>query len=109
MILLTVILLVVLKLLIKIMNYTFKLDTLQKVWYRNYITIEAESEKEAIVKAIELAKEELEDGFISQEVDYGEYILETVEPVFVEENQGNATVELEYDNQIIWTNNQVKI
>lgn len=75
------------------MEYRFKLDSLQKVWYRNYITIEADSEKEAIEKAILFAQEE-KAGVIR------------VKP---EENEGNSTVELEYDNQIIWTNEQSKL
>lgn len=91
------------------MKYTFKLDTLQKVWHRQWITIEGDSEREAIDKAIEIAKEEEEFGCI-EEVEYSEYLLEAgTEQVTVEENEGNATIELIYDDQTLWTNNQVKI
>lgn len=89
--------------------YQFKLDTLRKVWHRQYISVIAGSEKEAIEKAIKLAKEEDEFGYIEEDADYGEYLLEAgIEQVTVEENEGNPTVELEYDNQVIWSNTQIK-
>lgn len=95
----------------KKMEYRFKLDSLQKVWYRNYITVEADSEKEAIEKAILLAQEESELGYIDVEnSEYTEYLFEAgVIGLKPEENEGNSTVELEYDDQIIWTNEQSKL
>ena len=92
------------------MIYSFKLDTLQKVWHRQWFEVEASSEKEAIEKAIEVAKEEEEYGEIGEEVTYSEYLIEAgTEQVLVEENEGNPTIELIYDDQTLWTNNQIKL
>ena len=92
------------------MKYSFKLDTLQKVWHRSWFEVDAETEKEAIEKAIELAKEEEEYGEMDEEVIYSEYLIEAgTEQVLVEENEGNATVELIYGDLTLWTNNQIKL
>ncbi len=92
------------------MKYSFKLDTLQKVWHRQWFEVEAKTEKEAIEKAIELAKEEEEYGEMDEEVTYSEYLIEAgIEQVSVQENKGNPTIELIYDDQTLWTNNQIKL
>ena len=92
------------------MIYSFKLDTLQKVWHRQWFEVDAETEKEAIEKAIELTKEQEEYGEMGEEVTYSEYLIEAgTEQVLVEENEGNATIELIYNEQTIWTNNQIKL
>lgn len=92
------------------MKYNFKLDTLQKVWHRQWFEVDADTEKEAIEKAIELAKEEEEYGEMSENVNYSEYLIEAgTEQVLVEEHEGNATIELIYDEQTLWANNQIKL
>jgi len=91
------------------MTYRFKLDTLLKVWHRTWFEIEAETEKEAIEKAIKAAKEEEEYGGINEDIIDSEYLETGTEQVSVEENEGNSTIELIYDDKILWTNNQIKI
>ena len=41
---------------------------------------------------------------------YSEYLIEAgTEQVSVQENKGNPTIELIYDDQTLWTNNQIKL
>lgn len=93
-------------------EFRFTRDTKQKLWYREYYTIKAETQEEANKKFIQAC--------IDAEDNQDDYPLETSEIKFLEEeplydtveylnpkdNYGEATVECFTENMdLIWDNN----
>lgn len=79
-------------------QFKFFQDEKVTLWQRTYITVEAESEEEAL-KKIEPFKTEIADSY-----DYGiditcdEYLFDTVSSLSVDENRGFATIEFYKSN-----------
>ena len=83
------------------MKYTFFKDELSTIWYRDCFTVEADTYKEAVQKAIEMIKnDEIDD------IDYSEPIWETWNPTRLDDNDGFSTIELQdtETNKIVWEN-----
>lgn len=80
-------------------TFEFYIDTKVTDWYRTNFEIEANSLEEAKQKAIEFVKEDEHGEIPWEQVDC------TIEPMSVEENDGQSTEEL-YDNDgnVIWDN-----
>jgi hypothetical protein len=81
-------------------TYNFYIDTKVTDWYRTEFEIEADSLKEAKLKAIEFVKEEQHTEIPWEQVDC------TIEPMSVEENDNQSTEELYYESSdnLIWDN-----
>lgn len=78
-------------------------------WFKHVITVEADSQQEALNKVIECYKE---GSDIFNEDDIGiinsENLSETEEAMTVEENGNSATVEiLNSKGQVVWNNAEV--
>ena len=65
-------------------RYNLYIDTKQTVWTREYITVEAESEYEAIKKCL---NDQIEP------YDY-DVLYSTFEPLDIEENDNQSTIEI---------------
>lgn len=81
-------------------TYNFYIDTKVTDWYRTEFEIEADSLKEAKLKAIEFVKEDQHGEIPWEQVDC------TIEPMSVEENDNQSTEELYYESSdnLIWDN-----
>lgn len=71
------------------MKFEFYKDELCKVWYRDYIEVEAESYEEAVEK---MRNYELND--LDNETSDSEIIFDSLEYMSVESNNGFATFEI---------------
>ena len=84
-------------------TFNFYKDEKNTIWTRLDFSIEAESYEKALekIKAIENnPAKKYENEF------YSEYIYETLEMILPEENKGQATCEIYFEdtNQLIYTN-----
>lgn len=86
------------------MKYQYKIDRLIKVWQREYYIIEAEDQEYAdgqakLLGVVIAAKEDPEVEPI-----YIETLAETTESVSIQDNKGQATIEIMRDDMTIWDN-----
>ena len=87
------------------MIYNINIDEKLTIWARNKLTIEAETEEEAIQKAVEMVKNgDLDDGFDDDVLDEYEMMYDTSERLDPKENNGEATIEIWSDDEIKWNN-----
>lgn len=86
------------------MKYNFYIDTKFTVWERSHRVIEANSEEEAK----EIAKNIFSEDWGQNEVE-SETIQETMESMSIEDNGGQATCELVWDNSILMDNRPLDI
>ena len=87
------------------MIYNINIDEKLTIWARNKLTIEAETEEEAIQKAVEMVKNgDLDDGFDDDVLDDYEMMYDTSERLDPKENNGEATIEIWCDNGMKWDN-----
>ena len=72
-------------------TFNFYKDEKVKIWNREHLTVEAETQEEANQKVLEA----IENGDISDfQHTPSEYIYDTVEELSVDENYGNPTIEI---------------
>ena len=82
-------------------RFDFYFDQKHTIWYRNKITIEAETQEEANAKLIEICNTNSAD-LPSDEWDL---LHDTVEALSVKDNGGEPTEELfTHNGNMIWTN-----
>lgn len=87
------------------MIYNINIDEKLTIWARNKLKIEAETEEEAVQKAIGMVKNgDLDDGFDDDVLDEYEMMYETSERLYPKENNGEATIEIWNDNGMKWDN-----
>ena len=87
------------------MIYNINIDEKLTIWARNKLTIEAETEEEAVQKAVEMVKNgDLDDGFEDDVLDEYEMMYDTSERLDPKENNGEATIEIWSDDEIKWNN-----
>lgn len=87
------------------MIYNINIDEKLTIWARNKLTIEAETEEEAVQKAVEMVKNgDLDDGFDDDVLDEYEMMYDTSERLDSKENNGEATIEIWSDDEIKWNN-----
>lgn len=87
------------------MIYNINIDEKLTIWARNKLTIEAETEEEAVQKAVEMVKNgDLDDGFDDDVLDEYEMMYDTSERLDPKENNGKATIEIWSDNEVKWDN-----
>lgn len=87
------------------MIYNINIDEKLTIWARNKLTIEAETEEEAVQKAVEMVKNgDLDDGFDDDVLDEYEMMYDTSERLDPKENNGEATIEIWSDDEIKWNN-----
>lgn len=87
------------------MIYNINIDEKLIIWARNKLTIEAETEEEAVKKAVEMVKNgDLDDGFDDDVLDEYEMMYDTSERLDPKENNGEATIEIWCDNGMKWDN-----
>lgn len=87
------------------MIYNINIDEKLTIWARNKLTIEAETEGEAVQKAVEMVKNgDLDDGFDDDVLDEYEMMYNTSERLDPKENNGEATIEIWSDDEIKWNN-----
>lgn len=87
------------------MIYNINIDEKLTIWARNKLTIEAETEEEAVQKAVEMVKNgDLDDGFDDNVLDEYEMMYDTSERLDPKENNGEATIEIWSDDEIKWNN-----
>lgn len=87
------------------MIYNINIDEKLTIWARNKLTIEAETEEEAVQKAVEMVKNgDLDDGFDDDVLDEYEMMYNTSERLDPKENNGEATIEIWSDDEIKWNN-----
>ena len=72
-------------------GYLFYQDVKVELWQRQYFTIFAENEKEAIGKVSDF---KMKDVSNEMEIDSYETLAETEVPISPEENDGQRTIEL---------------
>lgn len=87
------------------MIYNINIDEKLTIWARNKLTIEAETEEEAVQKAVEMVKNgDLDDGFDDDVLDEYEMMYDTSERLDPKENNGEATIEIWSDDEVKWNN-----
>ena len=87
------------------MIYNINIDEKLTIWARNKLTIEAETEEEAVQKAVEMVKNgDLDDGFDDDVLNEYEMMYDTSERLDPKENNGEATIEIWSDDEIKWNN-----
>lgn len=87
------------------MIYNINIDEKLTIWARNKLTIEAETEEEAVQKAVEMVKNgDLDDGFDNDVLDEYEMMYDTSERLDPKENNGEATIEIWSNDEVKWDN-----
>lgn len=87
------------------MIYNINIDEKLAIWARNRLAIEAETEEEAVRKAVEMVKNgDLDDGFDDCVLDEYEMMYDTSERLDPKENNGEATIEIWSNDEIKWNN-----
>lgn len=87
------------------MIYNINIDEKLTIWARNKLTIEAETEEEAVQKAVEMVKNgDLDDGFDDDVLDEYEMMYDTSERLDPKENNGEATIEIWSNDEVKWDN-----
>ena len=87
------------------MIYNINIDEKFTIWARNKLKIEAETEEEAVQKAVEMVKNgDLDYGFDDDVLDEYEMMYETSERLDPKENNGEATIEIWSDDEVKWDN-----
>lgn len=87
------------------MIYNINIEEKITIWARNKLTIEAETEEEAVQKAVEMVKNgDLDDGFDDDVLDEYEMMYDTSERLDPKENNGEATIEIWSDDEVKWDN-----
>lgn len=87
------------------MIYNINIDEKFTIWARNKLKIEAETEEEAVQKAVEMVKNgDLDYGFDDDVLYEYEMMYETSERLDPKENNGEATIEIWSDDEVKWDN-----
>lgn len=87
------------------MIYNINIDEKFTIWARNKLKIEAETEEEAVQKAVEMVKNgDLDYGFDDDVLDEYEMMYEISERLDPKENNGEATIEIWSDDEVKWDN-----
>lgn len=82
-------------------TFQFAIETKHTIWYKSFVNVAATSLEEAIAKAKELGSSGLEEGTY-----YSEMMLDTMEYLSVDDNEGQPTEEIRCleNGEIIWDN-----
>lgn len=87
------------------MIYNINIDEKLTIWARVELAIEAETEDEAVRKAIEMVKNgDLDNGFEDDVLDGYEMMYNTSERLDPKENNGEATIEIWSNDEVKWDN-----
>ena len=85
-------------------EFEFIIEQKETIWRKNFATIEAENEEEAIKMMKEYAKD-----FRYDDVHDSEFIYETAEDLSYEENSNQPTREIRYNNSFLVDNTPIEI
>lgn len=82
-------------------RYKFSQDRKHTIWTRTHFTIDAPTQAEAIAKAATLVGQDVEDAEAEDEqinIKESETLYNSLEDILVEENSGNSTIDILFDN-----------
>jgi hypothetical protein len=82
-------------------KFRISIDSKHTVWYRTHVEVEAESFEEAKKEAIKIFDEETEWDL---EDTFGDTMLDTMEPMTIEDNGGACTRELYVEGDYVKDN-----
>lgn len=87
------------------MIHSIKVDTKVYTWIRNTVEVEADSINEALCKVINSIKKN-QDLFNNEALTIvsSEELTDTEEQMSVDDNAGCSTIEVMYNNKVIWDN-----
>ena len=82
-------------------RYKFSQDRKHTIWTRTHFTIDAPTQAEAIAKAATLVGQDVEDAEAEDErisIEESETLYDTMDEIPVEDNDGNSTIDIIFDN-----------
>lgn len=82
-------------------RYKFSQDRKHTIWIRTHFTIDAPTQAEAIAKAATLVGQDVEDAEAEDErisIEESETLYDTMDEIPVEDNDGNSTIDIIFDN-----------
>ena len=82
-------------------RYKFSQDRKHTIWTRTHFTIDAPTQAEVIAKAATLVGQDVEDAEAEDErisIEESETLYDTMDEIPVEDNDGNSTIDIIFDN-----------